>query len=266
MKLQIFISSINRQPEYIASSTKKYSNLVVINQVPEKHDGKVTREFLDGIEWINIDQKGLSKSRNYALDNAQGDILYLTDDDIVLEEETEEIILESFLANPGYDILAFNIEGIEEEFKKEVTEEKEIGFLRSMKLSSVQLVIKSSFIKENELRFDELFGAGAKYTMGEENIFLFDALKKGAKIKFIPKTIAKLHIGDSTWFEGMNEKYLFDKGASFWRMFGRLAPFYSLTYCFRKKAEYKENLGFFEAYLQTLKGMRNYLKESRAFK
>lgn len=264
MELQIIISSINRQPIDINSETIKYPNLIVINQIPNKLDLNINEENINGLRWINIDQKGLSKSRNHALEISEADIIYLTDDDIVLKENFREIVIKSFIDNPEIDILAFNIKGIEEEFKKEVTKEKKIGFLGSMKLSSVQLVYKQEFIKKNNIKFDELFGAGSKYTMGEENIFLFDALKKGAKIKFIPQTIAKLHIGKSTWFEGLNSKYLFDKGASFWRMFGWFAPVYSLTYCVRKRNEYKKYLSFFEAYRQTLYGMKDYLKNKEA--
>jgi len=260
MKLQVLISTINNNINQLDEKTRDYHDLVVLNQKPNNLNSKIEKTEVDNIQWINLDQKGLSKSRNYAIDFTKADLVYLTDDDIVLLPDFEEVVTRAFIENPECDILAFNIKGIEEQFKKEVTQEKKINYLTSMKLSSVQIVFKNSFLKENKLRFDELFGAGAKYQMGEENIILFDALKKGAKIKFIPETIANLHIGDSTWFEGINEKYLFDKGASFWRMFGFLAPFYSLTYCMRKINEYKENIGFIGAYRATLRGIRDYRK------
>lgn len=121
-----------------------------------------------------------------------------------------------------------------------------------MKLSSVQMIYRLDFLNKNELRFDELFG--------EENIMLFDALKNGTKIKVIPETIAKLHIGESTWFEGFNENYLFNRGATFKRMFGVLAPLYALTYCLRKYSKYKNNLSFVEAYRASLRGMKDFIK------
>lgn len=264
MKVQVLISSLNNQPEDIATETFTYPNLIIVNQVPDKLDSRIDKREIKGVKWIDVDQKGLSKSRNMALEFSNADIIYLTDDDIVLREDFDTIVKEAFASNPDFDILAFNVKGIEKEFKKEVTIEKKLGYFGSMKLSSVQIVFRKNFIKETGIKFDELFGAGAQYTMGEENIFLFDALKKGAKIKFIPQTIADLHIGNSTWFQGLNAKYLFDKGASFWRMFGVLAPVYSFTYCIRKKNEYREHLGFFEAYRRTLDGMRNYLKSRGA--
>src|SRR5699024_3127908 len=159
----------------------------------------------------------------------------LADDDIELKSNFNEIIIKSFVENPEYDILAFDLERIGSTSRKNSSKEKEINVLTSMRLSSAQLTFKLDFLRENGITFDERFGAGSKYSMGEENILLLDALKKGANIKYIPKVIATLYMGNSTWFEGFNEKYLFDKGAIFWRMFGYFAPIYSLTYCIRKR-------------------------------
>lgn len=260
MKIEVFISSLKNNIKDIDVNTKKHPNVTVINQLPETLNNQFKVEKNNGITWIDIDQRGLSKSRNCAIDLANADYLYLTDDDIVLEDNFELLVSKAINENPKTDIFAFNIQGIEKEFKKVRTSEKKINYLTSMKLSSVQMVYKLDFLNENKLRFDELFGAGAKYQFGEENIMLFDALKQGAKIKFIPETIAKLHIGESTWFEGFNEKYLFNRGATFWRMFGVLAPLYSLTYCVRKHKKYKNNLNFIKAYWASIKGMKDFLK------
>lgn len=261
MDIQVFISTINKKVEEIAPDTLSYEKLIVINQKPKLLDDSYKVTYKDKTQWIDIDQKGLSKSRNYAMNMANAEAIYLTDDDIVLKNNFKEIITRSFQDNPRYDILAFNVKGIEEKFKEMVTYEKELNLVTSMKLSSVQIVFRLEFLRNNNIQFDERFGAGATYSMGEENILLFDAIKKGAKIKFIPETIADLHMGDSTWFQGFNEKYLFDKGATFWRMFGLLAPLYSLTYCLRKRKLYQENMGIIKAYVSTLKGMKSFLSK-----
>lgn len=262
MKIQVFISSLENKIEDIDVNTRKQSNVTVINQLPKKVDNRVKFKKNKALTWIDIDQVGLSKSRNYAIDLADADYVYLTDDDIVLEDNFVPLVKKAIEKNTDTDIFAFNVKGIEREFKKEVTSEKKINYLTSMKLSSVQVVYRLDFLNNNKLRFDELFGAGAKYQFGEENIMLFDALKNGAKIKFIPETIAKLHIGDSTWFDGFNEQYLFNRGATFWRMFGVLAPLYSLSYCLRKHGEYKSNLSFINAYRASIRGMRDFRKNS----
>lgn len=259
MKVEVFISTINGRITDIEENTLSYEELTIINQKPLKLNDTLEVTQKGHIKWVDIDQKGLSKSRNLAINMAKEDIIYLTDDDIVLKKNFYDIISKSFKDNPNYDILAFNVKGIEKEFKEMVTEEKELNLLSSMKLSSVQIVFKLDFIKSQNIQFDERFGAGAKYSMGEENILLFDALKKGAKIKYIPETIALLHLGESTWFEGFNEKYLFDKGANFWRMFGFFAPLYALTYCIRKRKLFQHNISLLKAYSSTLKGMKSFL-------
>lgn len=263
MHLQILISSLNLKLADMDNKTKKFSDLVVINQVPSKLDGSVRKEVRENLQWIDIDQKGLSKSRNYALEISNAEIIYLTDDDVVIKDDINKTIIEGFQKNPEYDILAFDFEVVGKPNKFFATTEKEIGYFNSLRLSSVQLALKSEFIEKNELKFDELFGAGSKYSMGEENIFLFDALKKGAKIKYIPKDIIKLHKGESTWFRGFNEKFFFDRGASYWRMFGLIAPVLSLVFCIKKYKLYSKNISLVKAYLLTLKGMKDYYNTSK---
>lgn len=263
MDIQVFISTINKKLDEIDDNTLDYNELTIINQRPKLCDGSYQIQQKGAIKWVDYDEKGLSKSRNLALNMASSEGVYLTDDDIVLRDNFNDIIATALIENPDYDILAFNIEGIEKEFKKMVTQESDLNLLTSMKLSSVQIVFRTSFLKKYNIKFDERFGAGAKYSMGEENIILFDAIKKGAKIKFIPETIAFLHIGNSTWFKGFNQKYLFDKGASFWRMFGILAPVYSFTYCVRKNKLFREYMNIPKAYFYTLKGMSSIIKDNK---
>ena len=49
----------------------------------------------------------------------------------------------------------------------------------------------------------------------EENALLFQCLRKKLKVYYIPKVIADLHIGESTWFTERNEQYFMGKGAAF---------------------------------------------------
>ena len=55
----------------------------------------------DNINLINVNEIGLSKSRNLAIANAKADICLLADDDIVYENNFESIILNAFNLNPS---------------------------------------------------------------------------------------------------------------------------------------------------------------------
>ena len=63
----------------------------------------------DNINLINVNEIGLSKSRNLAIANAKADICLLADDDIVYENNFESIILNAFNLNPSADIITFKM-------------------------------------------------------------------------------------------------------------------------------------------------------------
>src|SRR5699024_1825712 len=235
----------------------------VINQVPDKLNNHRNDNIIHGIKWINIDQIGLSRSRNLGIDISTSEYVYLTDDDIVIDKKFEQIIEKQIIKFPETDIFAFQVSGINENFKKYPTKIKNIGFLRSLKLSSVQLIMKTQFIKENNLYYDELFGTGSKYKMGEENIFVFDALKKGAKIRYIPYEIAKVYIGESSWFTGYNKKYFFDRGAIFYLMFRKFSYIYSLSFCIRKRKLYNKQFGIKTAFSYMMQGKTDYKRNKK---
>ncbi|MDP4117859.1 MAG: hypothetical protein Q8873_01560 [Bacillota bacterium] len=58
-----------------------------------------------------------------------------------------------------------------------------------------------------------MFGGGAIYSSGEDTLFICDLLKKRLKVYVYSATIVAVQQGQSTWFSGYSNKYLFDEGA-----------------------------------------------------
>lgn len=263
MSIEVIVSTINNELNSLDLSLTEYNNITVINQTPNLLNNKIEESIINGVKWIDIDQRGLSKSRNCAINISTSEYIYLADDDIILNSKFNLIVKEAFKKYPQADIIAFQVKGIDKEFKKYPLKEFKINYRNSMKISSVQLVMKASFIKKKNLKYDELFGTGSRYAMGEENIFLLDALKKNAKIIYIPKEISRVYIGDSSWFKGFTEEYFFDRGASYWRMFGIFSPLVVLLFCWKKKELFKDNISFVSAFITSLKGIKDYLLYSK---
>jgi len=252
MHIQVIVSTFKNAIENIDASVLDYENLSVINQNPVNYDNSVKKQQYEHVEWLDFDQKGLSRSRNLGVSIAKQDYIYLTDDDLILKQNFKEIISRVVEKNKNVDIFAFQVNGIEKEYKKYS------DYLTSMKLSSVQLVLKTEFVKENQLFYDERFGAGSEYGMGEENIFLFDALRKGAKIKYFPIEIAKVYVGDSSWFKGFDRNYFVNRGAIFYRMFGLTSDIFSLIFCIRKRKLYKDKFDIKTAFKFTREGKKEF--------
>jgi hypothetical protein len=210
-------------------------NGLVINQLPgSKISSKENRKNVD---YINIDETGLSKSRNLALINALADISYISDDDLIFDEGFDEIVTHYHDKYSNFDIICFKVESINNSRpKKYMKKQCEMKYIKSLKVSSYEISFKTKSVKSKNITFDENFGAGSKmFKMGEENIFLYDCIKAGLKILFIPVTIAKVSHDESTWFKGYDDNYIHDLGAVYYRMTKKWWWILAIQYLIRKR-------------------------------
>ncbi len=235
------------------------SDAVVINQCGEEGVNEFKyNEY--SILWINTTERGLSKSRNMALRYATADICILADDDMIYKDGYPTMIMESFEKNLQKAVLIFQVEGIERKYKNYPTKIRSLNFLNAMKVSSVEVAFRREVIIKNNLFFDELFGAGTRFLMGEENIFISRLLKRKLKGLFIPKIIANLHIGNSSWFSGYNEDYFIGKGAAFTALKSGMTWLLILQFALRKRYRYKGIMRMSTAIKLMHQGKKEYVR------
>lgn len=159
-------------------------------------------------------ERGLSRSRNTALLRASGDICLLSDDDVRYDDDYASIVCEAFGRIPIADIIVFNttiINSSQPIVRKSFDKIKKAPKYRSY--GSVRIAFKLSSIRKNNIWFNVNFGAGSVFSAGEDSLFLRDAKRLGLKIFEYPANIASVDYSTSTWFNGYNEKYFYDKGA-----------------------------------------------------
>ena len=258
MKFEILLSTMNQASQEIVEKVRVKSNVVVVNQC--QHDSiKTVTQGNQTIKWIDVNDRGLSKSRNLLLKNASGDICMIADDDLEYVDNYESLILNEFVKYPEVDLIAFQVEGIEGKFKDYFPDVRMLNFVTSMKVSSVEIAFRLDSIRSKGIFFNERFGSGSIYNSGEENIFLKDCLKSGLKILYVPIKIADLHMLDSSWFRGYDRHFFISKGA----LFTELSRFWSILYIFqfaiRKKNLYSNEMNFVNALNFMMFGRKNYL-------
>ena len=96
--------------------------------------------------------------------------------------------------------------------------------------------------------------------MGEENIFLYDCLKRGLKIYYEPVKIAKLREEDSTWFKGYDEEFFVSRGAGYCAM-SKIGSFLLiLQFAIRKRHLYKDNMSTGRALSCMFRGRNEFLR------
>ena len=116
-KVQLLVSTMNRTDSLWLEKLNIASDAVIINQCGRKNKKIIHQENAD-LLWVDSNEIGLSKSRNMALDNASGDYLVIADDDLEYVDGYNITICNAFKKNPKADVIVFQVEGIEHEFKK----------------------------------------------------------------------------------------------------------------------------------------------------
>ena len=72
--------------------------------------------------------------------------------------------------------------------------------------------VRRERLQAANITFSLLFGGGAKYSNGEDSLFLKDCLSYGFKVYATPVELGAETERESTWFHGYHEKFFTDRG------------------------------------------------------
>jgi glycosyltransferase involved in cell wall biosynthesis len=163
--------------------------ILIINQTTENH--KLTSGF-SSVRVINSNEKKLSKSRNIALQNSIGKVVLIADDDVVFKKNFDSIIINSYNKYPNATVICFAIEKPDGSlFKKYPAKTKEnTTQLDIFNILSIEISLNRVAFEKLNVKFDENFGLGSHFIMGEEAIFLSDIKLKNQQLIIEPKVIA----------------------------------------------------------------------------
>lgn len=257
MNIEVLVSTMNLKNQEQLIKKMNIKKSVIINQtkninLPDITEGK-NRLY-------SYNEKGLSRSRNKAIENSIADICLIADDDVKYENNYEKIVEEGYKKYPDADIIAFYLDNVDENIYRPKRKEGKINFVKSMQIKSSQITFKRKSIIEKGIRFNERFGTGSELYMGEENIFLAQCLKKNLNIYYIPITIVVTQENNSSWFKGHNEYNFNVKGAVYYEMSKRLYPILILQFALRKRKLYSKEVKTLNAIKYMFEGVHKYKK------
>lgn len=256
VRTQTAISTMNLSDH---SSLIKAMNVrgesITINQVTNS-DSKVIQSKNNAQHTLlSFRERGLSRSRNRAIDAAHSEILVIADDDMHYENDYNQTITGAYDKLPKADIIIFHVDSGDPRQQKKLLKRGRLNRIMTLKVASWQITFKRESILNSKIRFDENFGAGTQNYMGEENIFLYDAIRKGLRVYYVPSKIATLDDeAESTWFDGYTIKYFLVKGAVFKRISVLLCPLLIIQFAIRKYPVYKNCVTFSTALQSMVKG------------
>ena len=252
MKLEILMSCMHQTDDRLVQKSNITGDVTVINQCD--HEGQADYPTACGTAHIySTTQRGLTRSRNMAIENATADICMLCDDDEVFVEGYEQKILEAYKNLPQADVIIFKIINLRSSFPDQI---QQIRFPKTMKVCSVQISFRRQRLLDTGVRFDELLGAGSGNGAEEELKFLTDCEKAGLSIYYVPVEVASLSQDASTWFGGFTEQFFENRGTTTRYILGLpLATAYACYYVARKKQLYCADITPLRALKATFRGI-----------
>ncbi|NLQ22800.1 glycosyltransferase family 2 protein [Shewanella sp. S-1] len=175
----------------------------------------------DDVRYFSMFEKGVTKSRNFALTHAIGDIVLFCDDDVVYTNFVEQLI-QIYEVNPSisgvtlsYSTPAF---GVLPKFKK-------VSFIHTLStilsIGTIEVSVRLSSVRSAGATFPEDLGAGTKFFCCDEPVFLSKLIKFGSKIIYFPLTIG-LHPDVSSGLGLNSYPALFSRLIAFRYIYGYL--------------------------------------------
>lgn len=252
MKLEILMSCMFQEDDRLVRESGITGDAVVINQCSREERKQFQTENGKAL-MISTTQRGLTKSRNMAIANASADVCLLCDDDERFVQGYENLILSAYEKLPQADVIIFKMVNRTPSFADQVMELK---FPKTMKVSSWQISFRRESLLRSGVRFDELLGAGTGNGAEEELKFLLDCQRAGLKIWYVPEAIASVAQAESTWFQGFDARFFYNRGATTRYILGLpLAFAYACYYVFRKRTLYAGQISPWNALKAIFRGM-----------
>lgn len=258
MTLEVLVATMHQKDTSLVQKMNISSNVIIINQ-SDFYDYIEGHENNKLIRMLSFDERGVGKSRNNALMRTNADICVMADDDMVYVENYEKIILDEFNNNPKADVIIFTVKIIDNNGERvRKLKNKRVRFFNAFKYGAVRIAFRRESILKHNIHFSLLFGGGSKYGSGEDSIFLTDCLKNGLKIYTSSNKIADVYNYDSSWFNGYDKKFFYDKGALFEAISPKLSYLLIFQFIFRKYSLYKDELKLKDAYRFMVMGLKDF--------
>ena len=185
----------------------------------------------DDVALHRLPGRGLSKSRNAALDLVGTDLMLLADDDLEFHPEGILSLAARMAADPDLALCTGIVARPHVSHGKTAQDWR---VFRAGRIMSSEIMLRRSRLAAFGVRFDEDFGLGTATPTGEEYILLADVLKAGGRAAYAPVLLAD-HPGESTGQDWDDPALIAARFRVIDRVFGRLALPMRIAFAFRHR-------------------------------
>lgn len=264
LRVQVLVSALNKDITRLPSQMNIESDAIIVNQC----DGYGYSESVMSAEGTKIrcfcmKERGVGLSRNTALMYADSDIVLFSDEDVVLDKGYGELIKDAYMKYPDADMLIFNVKVAPDRRTYWNEAVKRIRWYNYGRYPAYSISGKLDALRRSNVHFSLLFGGGAKYSNGEDSLFLHDCLKAGLKIYALPVCIGEEIARESTWFHGYSEKFFYDRGVLYHYLYGKMAVVFALRFLLKNRKEMCRDISLTAAFGLVKKGIMSQTKHKK---
>lgn len=268
LSIDLLVSTMNYRPGALGkllATVPDFVNVIVVNQVTENFEFEAKFQIELNATCYSFRERGLSRSRNRLISLATSDAFIISDDDVEFLPDAFERVVEAFSKNPRQEILTFKMLKPDGEPRKHYKLHPfQHNSFSIASVSSCEIAVRRKLLRSANISYDESFGLGAVYPMGEEVIFLRDCIQAGLKIRFVPIPISS-HPEESTGRKFSTASEI-ARGALFYRLYGWPSYVLGFMFYFRKQHILAKSIGYsraIRAYLRGIHDYKKYCKEKR---
>lgn len=257
LKVQVLVSALNQDINSLPSKMNIETDAVIVNQCGQYDYQEFPAASSGKVQCLCMPERGVGLSRNTALLHADADICLFSDEDIVLSKGYGEAIKEAYAQHPDADMLLFNVKVSEARRTYWNEDVKRVRWYNYGRYPAYSISGKLDSFRRANVFFSLLFGGGAKYSNGEDSLFLHDCLKAGLKIYALPICIGEEIERESTWFFGYTEKFFTDRGVLYHYLYGKMAAVFALRFLLKNRAVMCRDISFKKAYMLMREGIKS---------
>lgn len=222
MKIQLLVSAVDKDAAALIGQMNIQTDAVIVNQC-DRYGYEEIENHGHKIRVYYMPERGVGLSRNTALLHAGGDVCVFSDEDIVLEEDYEALIQRAYKELPDADMILVNVKVAPARRTYWNEDIHRINRRNYGRYPAYSITAKRDALLKANVHYSLLFGGGARYSNGEDSLFLRDCLRAGLKIYSHTICIGVETERKSTWFSGYHEKFFRDRGVLYHHLYGKLA-------------------------------------------
>lgn len=222
MKIQLLVSAVDKNAVDLTRQMNIQTDTVMVNQC-DRYGYEEIENHGHKVQVFSMSERGVGLSRNTALLHASGDICVFSDEDIVLKEDYETLIQSAYEELPDADMILVNVKVAPARRTYWNEDVHKINRRNYGRYPAYSITAKRDALLRANVHYSLLFGGGAKYSNGEDSLFLRDCLRAGLKIYSHTICIGEETERESTWFSGYHEKFFRDRGVLYHYLYGKLA-------------------------------------------